>query len=116
MPVKKTECSDTMDRVRTIEPFDFRAFSQSELHISPAHLRVLIADPFIHSYAVVVPPLHHEGAWCDKHGHLSVARNVREIPLGHLPLTGKHVIERHLRTYVLTDPLVEVTRADGKAV
>jgi len=106
--VQEGERTHAVDLVHTVEILNRRSVADAKPAVQLGHLGVFIGHPFIETHGIVVPSLHHEGAWCDHTRKLGVVECVAHVEIKDLVLGGEHVRSGEGDARRLPDPLVEV--------
>src|SRR5690242_14777596 len=61
MLLQERERPLAVDGMSSVEVFDLGLVGHAELRIEPSHFRILVRNPFIATYPVVVAALDHKG-------------------------------------------------------
>jgi hypothetical protein len=105
-----------VDRVRSVEEFDFGAVAQAQLIVEAADLGVFPGHPLVGGNAVVVAPFDHERARRHEVGQLGVVGDMPHVPLEHFVFGREDVAVLVAVGRVFAHPLVEVAGADRQAI
>src|SRR5215831_10215546 len=87
---EKLKCPYAMNCVSSLKVLDSCSVREVQLVVKAPNFGVFIGNPFVHSCAVIVAPLDHEGSRGHKIRQFSVVRYIGEVEFVHVVAVVKH--------------------------
>src|SRR5204862_4071381 len=107
--MQKFERFITSHRMSAVKKLNFCLIAEIKLVKKISDLSILISNPLVWLYQVMVTPLNHESSWENEVSHLCITERNAHAEIRHLPFHAIHKAALIMCVRNLTAPVSKIT-------